>query len=196
MYEALTEADREEAVYVLKKRLKPKQMREVIDQDIERLVARTEHSKGLLINRIENEDLPNFLIDLAGTDLLQDRKLREMLVRSLPQDQIAALAAWDGRKPPRSLDDRVERIVSRRWFPGKHWPRHFASVLGFPKIFAGLVGSPTGPAVEEIEPRIPLPELHDYQQELVGQLYAIFKGAYGLKPQAPFISLPQLSHRC
>src|SRR5260370_1092870 len=43
----LTQADREEAIYVLKQRLTPAQMREVVGRDIERLVARTEHVGGL-----------------------------------------------------------------------------------------------------------------------------------------------------
>jgi hypothetical protein len=44
----LTQADREEAIYMLKHRLTPIQMREVVCSDIEWLVAKTECSKGLL----------------------------------------------------------------------------------------------------------------------------------------------------
>lgn len=188
MFDSLTVADREEAVYILKQRLKPKQMREVIDRDVERMVARAEKPGGLYNARIENDDLANFLIDMAGTDLLQDRNLRHLLTKSLPPDQIAALASWNGDTLPRSLNDRIEKVASRRWVPGKHWPRHFADVLGFPKIFAGIAGSPIGPAIEEIEPHIPLPELHDYQEELVTQVHAVLEATPG-KNRA-ILSLP------
>ncbi len=169
----LTQANREEAIYVLKQRLTPAQMREAIGRDIERLVARTEHVGGLYHSRIPDDDLAGFLIDLLGTDLLKHRTLRIPIVKNLPEDQIVTLASWGGEKPQRGAQARIEQIVNRRWVAGKHWPRYFASFLGFPKIFAGLVGSPEGPAIEEVEPHIPLPDLHKYQADLLQQVQRI-----------------------
>jgi DNA repair protein RadD len=163
----LTQADRDEAIYVLKQRLTPAQMREVTDREVEAMVVRTENAGGLYRSRISNDDLPGFLIDLKGTDLLNDRELRKQLVKHLPENQIAALATWDGDSLPRGSQARIDQIAGRRWVAGKRWPRYFASYLGFPKIFAGLVGNPEGPAIEEVEPHIPLPDLHDYQKELL-----------------------------
>jgi len=167
MADWLTQDDREEAIYVLKKRLTPAQMRAVIGHDIERLVARTENVGGLYHSRIPDDDLASFLIDLAGTDLLKERALRHELVKSLSEDQIATLISWGGDKPARSLHTRIDQIVNRKWVVGKQWARKFASFLEFPKIFAGIVGSPDGPSIEEVEPRIPLPELHEYQKDLL-----------------------------
>lgn len=62
MCETLTEADRAEAIYILKRCLKPKQMREVINQDIERPVARTEHSD----NRLTSFNNLRFKAEPAG----------------------------------------------------------------------------------------------------------------------------------
>ena len=132
----LTQANREEAIYVLKQRLTPAQMREAVGRDIERLVARTEHVGGLYHSRIPDDDLAGFLIDLLGTDLLKHRTLRIPIVKNLPEDQIITLASWGGEKPQRGAQARIEQIVNRRWVAGKHWPRYFASFLGFPKIFA------------------------------------------------------------
>lgn len=169
----LTQADREEAIYVLKQRMTPAQMRGVVGRDIERLVARTEHVGRLYHPRIPDDDLAGFLIDLSGTDLLKHRELRLQLVKNLSEDQIVTLASWGGEKLPRSAQARIEQIVRRRWVAGKHWPRYFASFLGFPKIFAGLVGSPEGPALEEVEPHIPLPDLHEYQKDLLQQVQRV-----------------------
>jgi DNA repair protein RadD len=163
----LTQADREEAIHVLKQGLTVAQMRTVVDREVESLVVRTENAGGLYRSHISDNDLPGFLIDLKGTDLLNDRALREQLVKNLSGDQIATLASWDGEQLPRGQQARIDQIASRRWVAGKRWPRYFASFLGFPKIFAGLVGNPEGPAIEEVEPHIPLPELHDYQEDLL-----------------------------
>ncbi len=185
----LTQADREEAIHVLKQNLTVAQMRTVVDRDVESLVVRTENAGGLYRSRIADNDLPGFLIDLKGTDLLNDRALREQLVKNLPEDQIAALASWGGDKPARGKGDRIDQIVGRRWVAGKRWPRYFASFLGFPKIFAGLVGSPEGPAVEEVEPHIPLPELHDYQADLLLRIQQVLKSPSAEKNRA-ILSLP------
>ena len=188
MSEWLTLNDRDEAVYVLEKLLSPRQMRQVIDRDIEKLVVTTERTKGLYASRLEDAHLAGFLVDLSGVDLLQDRDLRLELTKSLPADQVKALAVWNGCEVPRGKDQQANQVASRRWVPGKQWARHFASVLGFPKIFAGVVGSPQSPATEDIEPHIPLPELHDYQQELLGKVQKVL-GASDSKNRA-LLSLP------
>jgi len=173
--EWLTQADRDEAVYVLQNLLSPRQMRQVIDRDIEKLVVTTERVKGLYTSKLEDAHLAGFLVDLSGVDLLQNRDLRLELTKSLPADQIKALAAWKGCEVPRGKNQQAEQVASRRWVPGRQWPRHFASTLGFPKIFAGVVGSPQSPATEDVEPHIPLPDLHDYQQELLHKVQQVLR---------------------
>lgn len=167
MSEWLTQSDRDEAIHVLQKLLMPKQMREVIDHEIEKLIMTTESNKGLYKSRMDDADLAGFMVDLAGVELLQNRDLRLLLVKSLESDQIKALASWNTDNIPRGKSQRAEQIARRKWTPGKHWARHFASTLGFPKIFAGIVGDPVGPSKEVVEPHIPLPDLHDFQQELL-----------------------------
>jgi superfamily II DNA or RNA helicase len=175
--EWLTPNDRDEAVYVLQKLLSPRQMRQVIDRDIEKLVVTTERVKGLYTSKLEDGHLAGFLVDLSGVDLLQNRDLRLELTKSLPADQVKALAVWNGYEVPRRKQQQAEQVASRRWVPGRQWPRHFASTLGFPKIFAGVVGSPQSPATEDVEPHIPLPELHDYQQELLYKVQQVLRAS-------------------
>ncbi|MFL5627743.1 MAG: DEAD/DEAH box helicase, partial [Ktedonobacteraceae bacterium] len=177
-----------EAIHVLKSRLTPAQMREVVGRDIERLVARTENVGGLYHSRIPDDDLASFLIDLTGTDLLKERALRLQLVKNLSEDQIVTLASWGGDKLQRGSRARIEKIVARKWVVGKHWARSFASFLGFPKICAGIVGSPDGPSIEEVEPRIPLPELHAYQKDLLSKVQRVMDSSQG--SNRAILSLP------
>ena len=188
MPEWLTQTEREEAIYILKNQLTHKKMRSVINREVEGLVARTECVKGNYTSYINNEDLADFLIDVEGVDLLKNPTMREHLVKSLDEYQIETLATWNGETPPRSQRDRIKCIVERRWHPGKRWPQYFANFLGFPKIFAGLVGSPNGPAIEEVEPYIHLPDLYDYQQDLLTQLQQLLKSSSNLK--CALLSLP------
>jgi DNA repair protein RadD len=188
MSEWLTQADREEAIYILNKHLTHKQMRDVINRAVEDLVARTERAKGNYKSHINDEDLAAFLIDVEGVDLLKKPEMREALVKSLDGHQIETLAGWDGESLPRSQRDRIKNIVGKRWHPGKQWSQYFANFLGFPKIFAGLVGSPNGPAIEEVEPYIHLPDLYDYQLDLLVQLQQVFKTSSNQK--RALLSLP------
>lgn len=171
MPEWLTREDRKEAIGVLRQYLTPAQMRRVGDQDIERIVARTENAGGLHRVRVSDDDLAGFLVDLRGTELLKEREIRRELVNKLSNEQLAVLASWRGETPVRNRNGRIDQIVTRKWKSGGPWPRYFVSYLGFPKTFAGIAGSPEGPAEEVVEARVPLPELHDYQKDLVSQVH-------------------------
>jgi DNA repair protein RadD len=188
MPEWLTGQDREEAIEVLKRYLTPTQMRNVGDKEIERLVAMTENAGGLHRVRVANDDLASFLIDLWGTELLSVRDIRRELVNKLPDEDLIALAAWKGENPARSRSGRVDQIAGRKWKPGGPWPRYFASFFGFTKVFAGIAGSPESLANEVIEARIPLPKLHDYQEDLVAQVLSLFAAPAG--ENRAILSLP------
>ena len=173
MPEWLTQADRVEAIEVLKQYLTPTQMRNVGDKEIERLVAITENAGGLHRVRVANDDLASFLIDLRGTELLRERDIRKELVNKLPDEHLKVLASWRSEIPARSRSGRVDQIAERKWKPGGPWPRYFASFFGFTKVFAGIVGNSEPPPEEVVEARIPLPKLHDYQEDLVTQVHTL-----------------------
>lgn len=179
MSEWLTSSDREEAIYTLQRHLTPKQMRDVLDRDIERIVVKAERSRGLYTSRLNDSDLPAFLVDLYSVELLQNRELRLALASTLTDEALEELAAWRGGVVPTGRKKRAEYIAERKWVPGKQWSRHFVEALDFPKIFAGIVGSPASPAIEEIEPHVPLPELHEYQQELVSGIHQTLQSVDG-----------------
>ncbi len=181
-------SDRDEAVSILRQRLSPKALRQAVDRDIERIVMTSERVQGLYRSKLAETDLPEFLVDLYGVDLLQQKELRAELADTLTDEQLAALVAWDGDKPHSRRTAQVEQVASRRWHPGKRWARHFVSNFGFPKVYAGVVGSPGGPPYEDVEPHIPLPALHDYQRELVEKLTQILSAAEG--QNRALLSLP------
>lgn len=182
-------SDRDEAVYILRQRLSPKALREAVNRDIERIVVTSERVRGLYRSSMADSELPEFLVDLHGVDLLQNRALRVELTKTLDDDQLIALAFSDSEVAPESTRAAlIKHIAERRWHPGKRWARHFATTFGFPKVYAGVVGHPGGPPYEDVEPHIPLPALHDYQHELVTKLYQILSAAEG-KNRA-LLSLP------
>ncbi|EFO81537.1 hypothetical protein OSCT_0553 [Oscillochloris trichoides DG-6] len=181
-------SDRDEAVYILRQRLNPKALRKTVDRDIERIVVTSERIRGLYRSSLADNELPEFLVDLHGVDLLQNKKLRIELIKTLDDTQISSLATWGDDSPKRTRVAMIEQIASRRWHPGKHWARHFATIFGLPKVYAGVIGNPGGPPYEDVEPYIPLPVLHDYQAELVTKLHQLLSAVEG-KNRA-LLSLP------
>lgn len=182
-------SDRDEAVYILRQRLSPKALREAVDRDIERIVVTSERVRGLYRSSMADSELPEFLVDLHGVDLLQNRALRVELIKTLDDEQLRALASSDSKVAPESTRPAlIKHIADRRWHPGKHWARLFATTFGFPKVYAGVVGKPGAPPYEDVEPHIPLPELHDYQHELVAKLHQLLSAPEG-KNRA-LLSLP------
>lgn len=173
-------SDRDEAVYILRQRLSPKALREAVDRDIERIVVTSERIRGLYRSRMAESELPEFLVDLYGVDLLQNKALRVELTKTLDDAQLRVLASLDNEVALESTRATlIKHIAERRWHPGKRWARLFATTFGFPKVYAGVVGHPGRPSYEDVEPHIPLPELHDYQHELVTKLYQLLSALEG-----------------
>lgn len=86
-------SDRDEAVYILRQRLSPKALREAVDRDIERIVVTSERIRGLYRSRMAESELPEFLVDLYGVDLLQNKALRVELTKTLDDAQLRVLAS-------------------------------------------------------------------------------------------------------
>lgn len=172
MYENIAPIDRAEAIRILQRDLTPKQLRNLVNNGIERMVARTEYFGPKTVHKISlpDDQLASFLLDLRGTEILQDRKLRLLLLEKCQDDLLLLLASWNGTIPKSNRQEMIKQITDRRWHPGKSWPRYLASKLGFHSTFAGHAGLQETPAEEIVEARYRLPRLHDYQQELVEQI--------------------------
>jgi superfamily II DNA or RNA helicase len=177
----LNPADHQGAVVVLGRRLGPEDFRSVLRaiqgnrsrrRSVEWIVTEAEVAEqrrtGRLQTRLPDGDLPMFLVDLLGTDLLTCQELRLRLALRATAPERDELHEFPSRTRGRGGPESVARAVaSRRWHPGKGWARHFARVLGFPATFAGLPGLPTEPELVEVDPFLPLPPLESFQTELL-----------------------------
>jgi superfamily II DNA or RNA helicase len=180
----LSEEDRALAIAILRQRLSAHQLRQAVDRDVERLVATAERVRGLYRSRIDDNDLAAFLVDSRGVGLLEGagdgRELRRALAQTLDDIALDLLIAHQpGAYGSWSRAARVREVAQRNWHPGKAWPHCFVRAIGLPDAFAGVVGIPEGPAIDDIDPYVPLPPLHDFQEELKQRLLEVLNAAPG-----------------
>jgi superfamily II DNA or RNA helicase len=151
------------------------------EKGVERIVAEVENPGRLLRTRLDGTDLPRFLVDLAGPDLLALRRLRYLLAARASDDELDRLHDFPGAARARGVSpESIARCVAERnWHPGKRWARHFVAVLGLPPVLAGMPGSPGGPDFEDVEPHVPLPPLEDFQSDLRAQVVELLRASAG-----------------
>jgi DNA repair protein RadD len=186
---SLTSVDRAAAITLIKRRLSARDLRAVLDElqgrrgrkGVEWLVAETEQASRRLRSRLSEDELPDFLVDLAGVELLACRELRLRLARGCSDSELEILHDGypSGGRGRGGRDSQARAIANRNWHPGKSWAMHFSRTLGFPSVFAGVRGVPSPPASEEIEPFRPLPDLEEFQAELKAQVLEILRGETG-----------------
>lgn len=187
----LSAVEREAAIAALRYKLQPSALRAILKEDdgaryhrhksVERIIAEVENrSQARLNSRLGDAELPAFLVDLKGSDLLSSRALRKELSLAADDFQLQELHGFPseirGRRGRASI---ANAIAERRWHPGKHWARHFVKVLNLPPGLAGIQEGRTEPAVLIAEPFRRLPELEDFQQELVAGVCAVLSGQPG-----------------
>jgi DNA repair protein RadD len=181
----LAPEDRDAAVTALQRRLQPRDLRAIIRNEqsaarrnrksVEWIIAEAESWDSRLRSRLPDPELASFLVDLKGGDLLLSRELRRQLADTADPVQLEHLHNYPntrnyGRRGRKSI---VDAIAERSWHPGKQWARYFVRTLDLPMALAGVSGLPTEPAVLEVEPFRPLPELEDFQVELRDRLLAV-----------------------
>jgi DNA repair protein RadD len=66
-------------------------------------------------------------------------------------------------------------LSEKRWHSGKAWPQAFVTVLKFPKIFAGIVGTESPAKFEDVPPLIKPPNLVPYQENLKNEMLAVLE---------------------
>lgn len=174
-----TEEERSACIGALNSRLKPAQLRALVPKELERLVARIERRDGLYRTRVVDDDLADFLVDLHGPELLRQRDVRKLLVSVANDAELLALHSYMDTPPARGRNRTIEEIVSRNWHPGKAWPRYFTSILALPLVLAGSPDGGEPPAVDEIEPYVPLPKLHDWQDPLKKRTLSVLQNHPG-----------------
>jgi len=184
-------AEQEQAARAIARRqLSPPEIRSVLKEisdaprhgkGVERIVAETENPGRLLRTRVNDEHLPEFLVDIAGPDLLASRRLRYLLALHASEDELDRLHDLPGAARARgvSTESRARCVAGRNWHPAKRWARHFVNVLGFPTPFAGFSGAAGGPDYEDVEPHVPLGPLEDFQDDLRNQVLELLSAPAG-----------------
>jgi superfamily II DNA or RNA helicase len=199
----ISSADREMAIGILRRRLSMATIRKIVDvvqdrgrrkrKSVEWIVADTERADGAgggrLRPRLPDDDLPGFLVDLTGPDLLQSQELRREFVLSASPDERDTLHEYPSQCLGRGgVESQAKAIAARPWHSGKAWPTHFVRTLGFPLAFAGMAGDPTDADEVEVEPFHPLRELEDFQKDLRLQLLEVLSA--GPRQNRGILTLP------
>jgi DNA repair protein RadD len=187
----LSPTDREAAIVVLGRRLTPRALRTVLQEEergarrrkgVEWIIAETggEGRDRRLRSRLPDAELAPFLVDLKGADLLASRELRRQLASAADPTQLQEAHEFPseirGRRGHASM---ANAVAGRRWHPGKRWAKHFVRSLNLPLALAGIAGSPNEPEVLEAEPFRPLPQLEDFQEELQQAVLSVLEGGKG-----------------
>jgi DNA repair protein RadD len=186
-----TGEDRQESILALNRCLKPYDIRSLIPSDLSRLVRAVERcgiGNGLYDPRVPDNQAAAFLLDLHGGELLRDRAVRVMLVRNASDQAVTQLYEYDDPIPARGRNEAENAVVMRNWHPGKSWARFFVRTLGLPGALAGSPDGGEAPSSEVIEPYVPLPALHEFQQTLAQDMFSILHGAAG--ENRAILSLP------
>lgn len=151
------------------------------EKGVQSIVAEAENRGRLVRARIDDAELPRFILDVVGFDLLASRRLRYLLTLRATDNEQDRLNDFPGASRARGTSaEAIARCVSERnWHPGKRWARHFVSVLGFPTAIAGVAGTPAGPDFEDVDPHVPLDPLADFQTDLRRQVFDLLHAAPG-----------------
>jgi DNA repair protein RadD len=178
------------AAEIIGRRLSPADLRRALkeidnprrgEKGVQWIVAEAEDRGGLFRSRIDDAELPRFVLDVAGFDLLASRRVRYVLALRATDDEQDRLNDFPGASRARGTSaEAIARCVSERnWHPGKRWARHFVSVLGFPTALAGIAGTPAGPDFEDVDPHVPLDPLADFQSDLRSQVFDLLHAGPG-----------------
>jgi superfamily II DNA or RNA helicase len=134
----------------------------------------------LLVARLAHQELERLLPDLLQTlrhlrkqQTGQDRRgtKRELATALVLRHGLDLL----GDTAVRSSIARAQGIESPgRWIPGKGAARRFVRDAGLPDVLAGSAIAGRPEAVELIEPRVNLPGLADFRDEIKKKIYPLF----------------------
>lgn len=147
-------------------------------RSIEWIIAAAEND-GVAPSRLRLADdrLLTLLVELAGTELLSDRKLRWQIADQCGPARLRRLHDYPSNvRGGRSYRSQVDAVARRKWRPGRSWALYFIHVLRLPAVYAGLRTEQSLPDTLVIEPCVQLKPLKDFQDELRLQLVGVLAG--------------------
>ncbi len=172
--------EREQIATDLQNRLTSVQLKELVNMttpDLTRKIPLIMRTDGLFAPPItDTYELAGILADLHGSELLRERAVREAILARASDEVLAELLAASD-KLARRRHDKIEAIAGCKWTPGKKWARTFVSALNLPACLAGTPSESGLPALETINPYVPLKPLHDFQVQLRDQVIEMLTDA-------------------
>lgn len=114
------------------------------------------------------------VLDLLGHGVVQDWRIRRLLLRSLPKRRWRRLFRYFRELRPVSADwlhgrmvqDREgSRVMAQYWRQGGQWAQEFCIQCELPEVL-GQSAPASLPEDEWLEPSVPLPPLHDFQRDV------------------------------
>lgn len=110
---------------------------------------------------------------------LATKKLRRFLLGQLEEEKLKALFERHGPVDSRITNPSymITPLVNKPWRAGGRWSLDFVKALSFPLIFAGVKArqSTSKPSVVEIQPRVPVPPLVDFQIDLKNRMREVLE---------------------
>lgn len=175
---------------MLERRLRSSDLRAVVDdgggagkggrKSVESIIAQTKLAGTRRRIKLPDDELAMYLVDRFGFDLLQSRELRYRLALRATDDELDQLHDYQNAAHSRGGRlARAKKIAERTWHPAKSWSRHFVRVLDFPVAFSGLPGAPKEADLLQVYPFRPLPDLREFQRELMDQAMDVLSGTRG-----------------
>ena len=109
------------------------------------------------------------MFEIHGYDVLYDKRIRHLLIRSLLNEQVQSLAVDLGDSKSTTRYAQELSIGAAQWRVGSKLGLRLGEVARIPLEFLPQKYLATE-SEEIIEPYTPLPELFDYQRELVEEI--------------------------
>lgn len=171
----MTPETRAVALRRLKGLLTPADIRKLLPEELEKMVAGTENRDRVMKTRLGDDELYQLLLDHHDIELLRAREVRKAILERLPESTLSELLQFKPEDRASSRRNAIDKILRRNWHSGKRWPRAFVRMVGLPDLLAGSSEDEGLPTTELLPPYVDLPKLHDFQHDLGDRLLALLK---------------------
>src|SRR5688572_18003300 len=138
------------------------------------------------VSELDRGSLYRVLFSLYGYDLLYESHARLVLLETLPEHELEELAASLGKPIRTTAYDTALDVANEAWRVGGALPWRFAELFKIPHSYLPA-RSRQAAATELLQPTPQLPELFDYQEEIISDLQGFFRDE---KSRACLIQLP------
>lgn len=138
-------------------------------EQVERLVEDTDPKEKLRLL------LLNQGAELFSGSSDEVRSLRKYLLEQLSKEKIKVLfeRIENVHDTDFSVTNYARKLSEKRWHRGKRWPKSFMKAFNLPLALSGATSDKKPPDFEDVEPRLQLPYLKDFQKDLKERMLTV-----------------------